>query len=121
MGADALIVPRDAVVRRPDGSETIWTIEVEDGVTKAAPRVVRTGRVYRNNVEVLSDNLEPGTQVVVRGNEILRPGQPVTVTEERTNGYLTLSVRIRGQQASHSGRRDPDRLCLWDQCRLSRP
>ena len=82
-GADALIVPRDAVVRRPDGSETIWTIEVEDGVTKAAPRVVRTGRVYRNNVEVLSDNLEPGTQVVVRGNEILRPGQPVTVTEER--------------------------------------
>lgn len=79
----SLIVPQDAVVRRPDGSETIWTIEVEDGVTTAAPRQVRTGRVYHNNVEVLSGNLEPGTQVVVRGNEILRPGQPVTVAEEK--------------------------------------
>jgi hypothetical protein len=38
--------------------------------------------VYRNNVEVVSDNLEPGTQVVVRGNEILRPDQQVTVAEE---------------------------------------
>ena len=81
-GESSLLVPQDAVVRRPDGSETIWTITVEDGVTKAAPREVRTGRVYHNNVEVLSNNLEPGTQVVVRGNEILRPGQPVTVAEE---------------------------------------
>ena len=81
-GDTALIVPQDAVVRRPDGSETIWTVEVEDGITKAAPQKVRTGRVYHNNVEILSGNLKAGTQVVVRGNEILRPGQPVTVAEE---------------------------------------
>ncbi len=81
-GDTALIVPQDAIVRRPDGSETIWTVEVEDGITKAAPQKVRTGRVYHNNVEVLSGNLKAGTQVVVRGNEILRPGQPITVAEE---------------------------------------
>jgi membrane fusion protein (multidrug efflux system) len=81
-GEKALMVPQDAIVRRPDGTETLWTIEIEDGITKAAPRVVRTGRVYHNNVEILSDNLQPGTQVIVRGNEILRPGQAVTVAEE---------------------------------------
>jgi RND family efflux transporter MFP subunit len=81
-GRTALIVPQDAVVRRPDGTETVWAIEVEDGITKAAPREIKTGRVYHDNVEVLSGDLEPGTRVVVRGNEILRPGQPVTVAED---------------------------------------
>jgi len=78
----ALIVPQDAVVRRPDGTATVWTIKIEDGITKAEPREIQTGRIYRNNIEVLSGDLEPGAQVVVRGNEILRPGQAVTVAEE---------------------------------------
>jgi RND family efflux transporter MFP subunit len=78
----SLIVPRDAVVRRPDGTETVWTIAVEDGVTKAEPREIKTGRTYHDNIEVLSGDLEPGARVVVRGNEILRPGQTVTVAED---------------------------------------
>jgi RND family efflux transporter MFP subunit len=78
----ALVVPRDAIVRKPDGTETIWTIFEEDGVTKTAPLEIKTGRIYRNNVEVLGDDLEVGTQVVVRGNEILQPGQAVIVAEE---------------------------------------
>lgn len=81
-GRTALIVPQDAVVRRPDGTETVWTIAVDDGITTAMPREIKTGRVYHNNVEVLSGDLEAGTRVVVRGNEILRPGQPVTVAED---------------------------------------
>lgn len=82
-GRTALIVPADAVIRRPDGTATVWTIEVEDGVTTAEPREIKTGRIYRNNVEVLGGDLEPGARVVVRGNEILRPGQAVTVAEDK--------------------------------------
>lgn len=81
-GEAALIVPQDAVVRQPDGGTTIWTIVSEDGVVKALPRIVTTGRVYRNNIEVTSGDLTAGDQVVVRGNEILRPGQAVAVAEE---------------------------------------
>ncbi len=77
-----LIVPRDAVVRRPDGSTTVWTIVTEDGVERAHPQEIKTGRTYRNNIEVLRSELTPGERVVVRGNEILRPGQTVTVAEE---------------------------------------
>lgn len=78
----ALIVPADAVVRAPDGKTTVWTVESEDGVSKAQPREITTGRAYRNNIEVTSGNLAAGEQVVVRGNEILRPGQAVAVAEE---------------------------------------
>ncbi|TDJ64019.1 MAG: efflux RND transporter periplasmic adaptor subunit [Proteobacteria bacterium] len=78
----ALIVPIDAVVRRPDGTETVWAIKIEDGVTTAEPREIKTGRIYRSNVEIVSGDLDAGTQVVVRGNEILRPGQTVVVAED---------------------------------------
>ena len=81
-GNMSLLVPTDAIVRRPDGTETVWTIAVEDGITKAEPREIKTGRVYHNNVEILSGDLEPGARVVVRGNEILRPGQTVRVAED---------------------------------------
>jgi membrane fusion protein, multidrug efflux system len=77
-----LLVPQDAVVRRPNGEQTVWTIAVEDGVAKATSVVVSTGRVYRNSIEILGADLQAGTQVIVRGNEILRPGQVVTVAEE---------------------------------------
>lgn len=78
----ALLLPRDAVVRKPDGSTNVWVIVVEDGVTKAVPRPVETGRAYRDLVEVVRGEVSPGEQVVVRGNEILRPGQSVLVAEE---------------------------------------
>ena len=81
--ARALIVPQDAVVQTADGTKTVWTIEIEDGITKARPTAIETGRAYHDNIEVLSGDIEAGTPVVVRGNEILRPGQIVTVAEEK--------------------------------------
>ena len=78
----ALIVPQDAIVRQPDGSTAVWTVAPEDGIVKTQPRVVTTGRVYRNNIEIIQGELAAGDQVVIRGNEILRPGQAVTVAEE---------------------------------------
>lgn len=80
--AAALIVPQDAIVRQPDGSTTVWTVTTEDGVVEAHPRVVTTGRVSRNNIEIVTGDLAAGDQVIVRGNEILQPGQSVSVATE---------------------------------------
>ena len=78
----ALIVPQDAIVRQPDGTASVWTVEIEDGVSKAARKPITTGRIYRDNIEVVSGDVAPGDRVVVRGNEILRPGQPVAIADE---------------------------------------
>ena len=81
--APALLLPRDAVVRKPDGTANVWVIVVEDGITKAVPRLIETGRSYRDHIEIVQGDVRPGQQVVIRGNEILRPGQSVLVAEER--------------------------------------
>lgn len=81
--APALLLPRDAVVRKPDGTANVWVIVVEDGITKAVPRLIETGRAYRDHIEIVQGDIQPGEQVVIRGNEILRPGQSVLVAEKR--------------------------------------
>jgi membrane fusion protein (multidrug efflux system) len=82
-----LVLPRDAIVRKPDGTASVWVIETEDGVSKAVPHQVRTGRTYRQFVEILDNAIAPGSQVVVRGNEILRPGQTVNVAVEHVGAH----------------------------------
>ncbi|SDG43901.1 efflux RND transporter periplasmic adaptor subunit [Thalassobaculum litoreum] len=68
-----LTVNKDAVtVQR---GENIVFI-VQDG--KAVPRSIRLGESVGNRFEVL-DGLEDGDLAVVRGNEVLRPGQAVSV------------------------------------------
>ena len=80
--APAILLPRDAIVRKPDGTTNVWVIVVEDGITKAVPRLIETGRSYRDHIEIVQGDVRPGQQVVIRGNEILRPGQSVHVAEE---------------------------------------
>ncbi|SDL51354.1 efflux RND transporter periplasmic adaptor subunit [Aliiruegeria lutimaris] len=68
---DVLVVPKDALVQSRDG----WSVFVnDDGI--AAPRTVEIGDAVGGSFEVLS-GLQPGDEVVVRGNERLRPGQPI--------------------------------------------
>ena len=70
-----LTVAKDAVtVQR--GENIVFV--VLDG--KAVPRSVRLGESVGNRFEVLS-GLEDGELAVIRGNEVLRPGQPVAVGE----------------------------------------
>jgi RND family efflux transporter MFP subunit len=68
----ALTIPKDALVQSR-GSWIVYT--VEDG--KAAPRDVALGQPTGERIEI-TRGLLPGDTVVVRGNERLRPGQPVT-------------------------------------------
>ncbi|MCA8908244.1 MAG: efflux RND transporter periplasmic adaptor subunit [Rhodospirillaceae bacterium] len=70
---DVVTVDKDAVLSGPAGR---LVFVVEDGL--AQPRSIEIGASLGNRFEVLS-GLEPGDLVVIRGNENLRAGQPVSV------------------------------------------
>jgi len=69
----ALLVPKDAVVTA--GSDRLVFV-VKDGI--ATPAGVRILGYYDGNVAV-AGNIKAKDQVVTRGNERLRPGQPVEI------------------------------------------
>lgn len=69
--SDVVTVHKDAIVIMK-GRAMVYV--VEDG--KAAIRPVQTGPAIGGRFEVMG-GLKPGDVVVVRGNERLRPGQPV--------------------------------------------
>jgi multidrug efflux pump subunit AcrA (membrane-fusion protein) len=72
----AVLVPKDALVFTATGT-AVYT--VVDQVAQFVP--VRIGAEHGSRIEVDGD-LRPGLDVVVRGNERLRPGQPVTITRK---------------------------------------
>ena len=76
-----LTVRRDAVIAKSDGSREVWRVQVEDGLSKAYPVSVATGRASGDRLEILRGDLEAGDQVVLLGNERLRPGQRVEASE----------------------------------------
>jgi RND family efflux transporter MFP subunit len=73
-----VVVPRDALLRYPDGRTTVWTVEREGGETIAHEKRVITGVEFGDLVEI-RDGIAADTRVVTRGNEVLRDGQAVTV------------------------------------------
>ena len=79
---ESLLLSQDAVIRKPDGSESIWVIQPDGEGMKASQVEVRTGRSYRDTIEITAGDVQVGDRVVVRGNEILRPGQLVEIKEE---------------------------------------
>ncbi|MFV0276191.1 MAG: efflux RND transporter periplasmic adaptor subunit [Parahaliea sp.] len=82
-GRDGLVVPRDALLRYPDGRVVVWTVGRRDGVLEAMENPVLTGMQFDGLVEVV-DGLEPGVRVVVEGNEALQDGQPVQIVQSRS-------------------------------------
>lgn len=76
----ALMIPRDALLRNPDGSFSLYIIESGEGKPVAQRRQVKLGFQSGTRVEVI-DGLKAGEQVVVRGNEILRHGQTVRIVK----------------------------------------
>ena len=81
-GATGSVVPRDALLRHPDGRVTLWVVEQPEGGQAAivGERRVRTGLQFDGLVE-LREGPPPGTRIVLRGNEGLRPGQKVQVRD----------------------------------------
>lgn len=77
--ATALVVPPDALLRHPDGNFSVFT--VQDNIARR--HNVTPGRSNEQGVEILS-GLPKQQPVVVRGNEILRDGQPVRVLTDNS-------------------------------------
>jgi RND family efflux transporter MFP subunit len=72
----AVLVPKDALVFTAAGTAVYTVID-----QKANFVPVKTGAEHGSLIEADGD-LKPGLDVVVRGNERLRPGQSVTITKK---------------------------------------
>ena len=71
-----LTVPRDAVIRRADGTVNAWIAEPDGAGWTATMRRLDLGRTFSDHIEV-REGLEAGQRVIIRGNETLQPGQAV--------------------------------------------
>jgi RND family efflux transporter MFP subunit len=74
---DALVVPRDALVLRPEGI----SVFILDNDEKAKQVMVTTGIGAGEQIEVNGD-IQNGDMVVIRGNERLQPGQAVSIMKD---------------------------------------
>ncbi len=77
---ESVKIPRDAVVRFPDGSAKVWIVEKAEESLQVRSRIIRTAGALGEFAEV-TEGLEGGETVVVRGNEGLQEGQKVEVLE----------------------------------------
>ena len=71
--AEALVVPRDAVLPQENGGYAVFT--ADDG--KARKHVVRIGLENDRETEIIADDLKPGDPVIVAGNYQLEDGMAV--------------------------------------------
>ncbi len=79
-GRRGVVVPRDAILRYPDGRVVVWTVAVGPQGTVVQENQVSPGETFDSLVEILN-GLEPGDRIVVRGNEALQNGQSVSIRE----------------------------------------
>lgn len=79
-GREGVVVPRDALIRHPDGRVTVWTVHEDGEGAIVRERQVETGLTFAGRVEIRS-GLEPDSRVVTRGNEALSEEQAVRLTE----------------------------------------
>lgn len=74
----ALLIPRDALLRSPDGSFSAFVVVEQGDQLLAKSRKLQLGLESNGTIEVTA-GLNANDRVVVRGNEILRHNQPVSV------------------------------------------
>ncbi|QFU75603.1 efflux RND transporter periplasmic adaptor subunit [Halioglobus maricola] len=73
-GQKGTAVPRDAILRYPDGRVIVWEAVSENGALVARERLVQPGFDFDGLIEIRS-GLDENARVVVEGNETLRNGQ----------------------------------------------
>jgi multidrug efflux pump subunit AcrA (membrane-fusion protein) len=76
-GVSTVRVPRDAILRKPDRSTSVWIV-IDGDTPTVSERQVELGRSLRGWIDVRS-GIDAGMRVVVRGNETLREGQQVRI------------------------------------------
>ena len=79
-GRSGITVPRDAILRFPDGRVTVWVVDPGGDLPVVREQLVRTGFEFEGAVEI-TNGLADGDVVVVRGNEMLQEGQEVSIVD----------------------------------------
>lgn len=74
-------VPRDALIRRPDGSVSVWLARQEEDTWRAFEQRVEIGSSHQDEVAI-NDGLSAGDRVIVVGNERLEEGQSVSLSDD---------------------------------------
>jgi len=74
------VVPRDALIRYPDGRTTVWVAALDGDRYAVSERLVKTGLGFDSVIEIV-EGLSVGERVVIRGNESLQSGQQVRLRE----------------------------------------
>jgi RND family efflux transporter MFP subunit len=77
-GNKAVVVPRDAILRQPDGRTKVWVVNPDMTVTE---RIVITGPSFNANM-VIRKGLKANEKIVIRGNESLRENQTISIKQE---------------------------------------
>jgi len=73
-----LRVPRDALIRYPDGTTTVWVVDRASERPQARELEVAVGGSVGDRIEIV-EGLDATQAVIVRGNEVLNTGDPVRV------------------------------------------
>ncbi|MDJ0751389.1 MAG: efflux RND transporter periplasmic adaptor subunit [Woeseiaceae bacterium] len=79
-GRLGVAVSRDAILRFPDGRVTVWVVDTAGDFPVVHEQIVQTGSEFEGVVEI-TNGLESGDLVVVRGNETLQEDQAVSILE----------------------------------------
>ncbi|MGB0133344.1 efflux RND transporter periplasmic adaptor subunit [Dokdonella sp.] len=82
-GASAVEIPRDALLRHPDGGFSVFVIEKGEQGSVARRRQVSTGRNSIETVEILQ-GVAADESVIVRGKEVLRDGETVRIVAPKS-------------------------------------
>ena len=77
-GRRGLVVPRDAILRSPDGRVVVWTVSAGEEGPVVRENLVRTGLAFDSLIEV-REGLVAGARIVVQGNNALQDGQRVLI------------------------------------------
>lgn len=80
-GEEGVVVPRDALIRYPDGRVAVWRVEGDGAERTVTEVIVTTGLRFDGRVAV-EDGIDAGDTVVVQGNEALEEGQTVRIATE---------------------------------------
>lgn len=78
---EAVVIPRDALIRSPSGRTTVWLLDREGDQPIARERKIEVSTTFGDKVAI-EDGLEAGETVIVRGNTRLQEGQRVQVQPE---------------------------------------
>lgn len=80
-GRTGVVIPRDALLRYPDGRTVVWVTEGDGDTRRVREQPVTLGLAFDGRL-VVREGLAAGTAIVVEGNENLQDGQEVRVESE---------------------------------------